>query len=264
MLQPAVRTSRGTGACLSCPKKILPCDVNGAGELILAAVRITRHRLNDRHYASLERLYSNKLRDDGYDNEDAGAIHLMAVDMTNTTWWALGGGTRCSAVILTAKEDPENGHLKTFIRGGGFKAVCYKSTMPDFIVQHLVEELNSKNTLGAANTLMQRICSVPRYIQLHARQVAIDGDECQEQWEFIKAQTSLYESEVTWKKAVVLYNSLTSNCSSMDGQYGGQSVLTVISTYFANHVDVLASQAQDKQRNMLKYFCDVAAKVNYT
>ena len=41
-------------------------DVNDAGELMPAAVGITRHRLNDRHNASVERLYSNQLRDDGY------------------------------------------------------------------------------------------------------------------------------------------------------------------------------------------------------
>ena len=44
-------------------------------------------------------------------------------------------------------EEPDNAHLKQFIKSGGFSAVFYSEATPLFILDYLIEDLNSKNGL---------------------------------------------------------------------------------------------------------------------
>ena len=61
--------------------KILPMEVSSDGKLLPLNITIIRHPLfNNRHYRSLVVCYRNRMAKDGYDDESAGAIHLMATD----------------------------------------------------------------------------------------------------------------------------------------------------------------------------------------
>ena len=61
--------------------KILPMEISSYGKLLPANITIIRHPLfNNRHYRSLVVCYRNRMGSDGYDDESAGAIHLMAMD----------------------------------------------------------------------------------------------------------------------------------------------------------------------------------------
>ena len=89
--------------------KILPCGFDNdvfrfvSGDA--SSLKVARHPLNNRHYKSLVSLYSDRLRSDGYRNEDAGAIALVAVDSNRSRWWAIGGATRCEAVVDAAEKE---------------------------------------------------------------------------------------------------------------------------------------------------------------
>ena len=124
------------------PSRMVPCDVNGQGHPMLTNVKVTRHPLNDRHYDSLVREYADRFLKESYDNEDAGALSLKAVDISNSSWFALGGASRNSSFLLASEEDPTNAQLHQFIKNGGFDVVYYRHDMPDAICAFLVEELN--------------------------------------------------------------------------------------------------------------------------
>jgi hypothetical protein len=61
--------------------KILPMEASSDGKLLPSNMTVIRHPLfNKRHYRSLVVCYRNRMAKDGYDDESAGAIHLMATD----------------------------------------------------------------------------------------------------------------------------------------------------------------------------------------
>ena len=61
--------------------KILPMEVSDDGKLLPSSMTVIRHPLfNNRHYRSLVVCYRNRMAKDGYDDESAGAIHLVATD----------------------------------------------------------------------------------------------------------------------------------------------------------------------------------------
>ena len=142
--------------------RILPCKLDGNGHPDVNKKIIERHPLNDRRYKELENQYAKRMLTDGYDNEDAGAISLVATDSSRKSWLAIGGATRCQAFLNAIQ--PDNLQLDAFIKAGGYKASYYKESMPDVVVHWLVEELNVRNGLGVTNTLMQKVVSVPRYV----------------------------------------------------------------------------------------------------
>ena len=168
-----------------CGKKILPAKLSDTGDLLPLVRLVTRHPVyNDRHYDALVREYSNWLDRSGYDDNDAGAISVVASDSRRDTWLAIGGATRCDAVCSTALEKPDSAHLKAFVRSGGFTALHYSENTPDFIIYYMMDTLNNKNTLGATHTIMQRICNIMRLTEAHATYVQdceAAGDEPQDQ-----------------------------------------------------------------------------------
>ena len=101
---------------------------------------------------------------------------------------------------------------------------------------------------------MQRICSVALYQQMLKQRVSDDDGDDEDQWGFVREQTSMYESQIQWKKAVTAYNSLIMDTA-------GGTVLKRCSKYFAESVDVLQLQAQEKSgKHVIKYMADLAAK----
>ena len=108
--------------------QILPCGLDADGRADLTKIKIFRHPLNDRRYEELEKQYAKRMLVDGYDNEDAGAISLVPTNSSRTTWWAIGGATRCKAFEIACAQVPDNEQLRAFIKNGGFK-VSYYSEM---------------------------------------------------------------------------------------------------------------------------------------
>ena len=144
--------------------QIRPCGLDADGRADLTNINIFRHPLHDRRYKKLEKQYAKRMLVDGYDNEDACAISLVAINISRTTWWAIGGATRCKAFEIACAQAPDNDQLRAFIKTGGFKVSYYSETIPEVVVVWLVEELNVRNGLGVTNTLMQKILVVPRYV----------------------------------------------------------------------------------------------------
>ena len=65
--------------------QILPCGLDADGRAHLTNIKIFRHPLHDRRYKELEKQYAKRMLVDGYDNEDAGAISLVAINISRTT-----------------------------------------------------------------------------------------------------------------------------------------------------------------------------------
>jgi hypothetical protein len=173
-----------------------------------------------RNYIDLIRAYADKFIEDGYTHEDTSPISVIATDTSCTRWKVFGGWHRTAAFFLVLEEKGvDNEFVKEFIGKGGFDVVLYKHDMPEMLVQHLVEELNSKNNLGAENTIMQKIAKVDAYSTAFATFNHSGGNDHalgsaaykQDEWAYVKEATALYDSELEWKKAQVLYNALTSN-----------------------------------------------------
>ena len=240
-------------------ERFLPCELDAEGFLIPDALKYARHDGNkDREYVSLEESYCDRLLKEGYDDELAGSISLVASDAHNKSWFSIGGGNRKGAVVRAAKKDRDNDHLKAFIRTGGFSAVWYRHDTPLLVITWLIDTLNSKNGLGASTTVMQKVSNVSKLLteyQMYLKDCEDNGLEGDDLWEFVKKSTSIYESEVTWKKAVALNSIFKSNV------IGNVTVLDSVTQYFAANVDVLACQNQEKQRNLLKFIADLAAKI---
>ena len=72
----------------------------------------------------------------------------------------------------------------------------------------------------------------------------------------MKDQTTLYDSSISWKKAVSLHTSLTTNFIG-----NTTSVQDVVKKYFSEFVDILKAQSQEKHRNVLRYVADIASKL---
>ena len=249
---------------ISGPDFILPCEVDPrSGRLITSQRKIAKHVLNERNYASVVRTYADRMKRDGYDNDDAGPLQLVATDSSCATWLCIGGGNRITMLCLASDEEPDNAQIKSFVAKGGFRAIYYRSDIPDSIIIWLVEDLNVKNTLGASNTLLQKITSTPSYLQKwdannDARGRIASGATgyADSQWEFIKEQTPLYDSEIQWKKVQQLYNTLSNNASP-----DGKTLLQSFSTYFNDHADIFKLQSTEKSRNLVKYLTDLCAKI---
>ena len=118
--------------------RILPCKLDGNGHPDVNKKIIERHPLNDRRYKELENQYAKRMLTDGYDNEDAGAMSLVATDSSRKLWLAIGGATRCQAFLNAYAIQPDNLQLDAFIKAGGYKASYYKESMPDVVVHWLV------------------------------------------------------------------------------------------------------------------------------
>ena len=245
------------------PEFILPCEVStNTGRLITSQRKITKHVLNDRNYVSIVRAYADRMKRDGYDNDDAGPLQLVAADSACTGWLAIGGGNRITMLCLASDEEPDNAQIKSFVAKGGFRSIYYRWDMPEAVISWLVKDLNVKNTLGASNTLLQKIVSTPSYLkqwEAHndARCKIASGaiGFADAQWEFIKHQTPLYESEIQWKKVQQLHNTLANNAAD-----NGKTLLQNFNAYFNNHVDILKLQSTEKTRNLVKYLTDLCAK----
>ena len=200
---------------------ILPCGLDADGRVDLTNIKIFRHPLNDRRYKELEKQYAKRMLVDGYDNEDAGAISLVAINISRTTWWAIGGATRCKAFEIACAQAPDNDQLRAFIKTGGFKVSYYSETIPEVVVVWLVEELHVRNGFGVTNTLMQQILVVPRYVASFNDEndkneskdkLAHGSTEFHEaQWDHVKKATPMYTSQIEWKQVQVLYGNLLSN-----------------------------------------------------
>ena len=240
---------------------IVSCLQKGGGMTII----IRRHPLNARFYATLVRDYADKMKAEGYINDDAPPIHLQATDETYTTWYAIGGATRCEAFLLAWSEDPKNLKLLAFVKSGGFNAIYYAFDMPENITVHLVEELNDKNGLGASNTVMQKLVSVPMYQKKYSEYCVamekVDVDETVEdhktlsEVEFVRKETSLYTSDVEWKRSTAIHSALAGFT------VGGESLLEAASAYFGKYVKILAMQNTEKQRSLIKYIGDLTMKI---
>ena len=241
---------------------IVSCLQTGGG---VAKIIIRRHPLNARFYETLVRDYADKMKAEGYINDDAPPIHLQAMDETYTTWYAIGGATRCEAFTLAWSEEPDNLKLLAFVKSGGFNAIYYSHSMPENIVVHLVEELNDKNGLGASNTVMQKLVSVPMYQKKYSEYCVtmenVDVEESVEdhktlsEVEFVRKETSLYTSDVEWKRSTAIHSALAGFT------IGGESLLEAANAYFGKYVKILAMQNIEKQRSMIKYLGDLTMKI---
>ena len=245
-LRERVKRDFGKGGA---PKRMLPCGRDAQGKFNPLDVKIIRHPLNKRKYASLRKHYANIMLEKGYIAEDAGLIWL--VDVGTGPLLAVGGATRCEAFITAATLEPDNRQLHIFADTGGFEALIV-SDLPTCVITYLVEDLNSKNSLGANNTLMQKIENVPMYFKRWEDHVLKVNDESdgpaklsvndeQKQYEFIQQATPMYESGAVWIKARQFYNAV--NGEYVNGEK--QTLLAAMSEYFDNHADILAMQAVD-------------------
>jgi hypothetical protein len=231
----------------------------------VSKIIIRRHPLNARFYTTLVRDYADKMKAEGYINDDAPPIHLQAMDDSYTMWYAIGGATRCEAFILAWSEDPTNLKLLAFVKTGGFNAIYYSFNMPDNITLHLVEELNDKNGLGASNTVMQKLLSVPMYQKKYSEycvtmeRKAADGDDLDDkvltEVEFVRKETSLYGSDVEWKRSMAIHSALA------PFTIAGESLLQAANAYFGTYVKILAMQNTEKQRSLIKYIGDMTTKI---
>ena len=186
------------------------------------------------------------MKAEGYINDDAPPIHLQSMDDTYTTWYAIGGATRCEAFSLAWSEDPGNLKLLAFVKSGGFNAIYYSHTMPENIIVHLIEELNDNNGLGASNTVMQTLASVQMYQKKYSDYcVAMESVEAEEgdaddkvlsEVEFVRKETSLYTSDVEWKRSAAIHSAVAGMTSC------GQPLLDAASAYYGKHVKILAMQ----------------------
>ena len=249
--------------------RILPCKLDGNGHPDVNKKIIERHPLNDRRYKELENQYAKRMLTDGYDNEDAGAISLVATDSSRKSWLAIGGATRCQAFLNAYAIQPDNLQLDAFIKAGGYKASYYKESMPDVVVHWLVEELNVRNGLGVTNTLMQKVLSVPRYVA--AFNAANEGKDPKErlapgtteyveaQWEYVQAATPIYGSQIEWKKVHVLHGTLSNNSVDEDGK--SMTLLGYMKEYYESHVDPLGMQQVEQSRNIVKYMNDLLSRI---
>ena len=241
---------------------IISCLQTGGA---LSKIIIRRHPLNARFYTTLVRDYADKMKAEGYINDDAPPIHLQAMDDSYTMWYAIGGATRCEAFILAWSEDPTNLKLLAFVKTGGFNAIYYSFNMPDNITLHLVEELNDKNGLGASNTVMQKLLSVPMYQKKYSEycvtteRKANDGgdldDKVLTEVEFVRKETSLYGSDVEWKRSMAIHSALA------PFTIAGESLLQAANAYFGTYVKILAMQNTEKQRSLIKYIGDMTTKI---
>ena len=125
--------------------QILSCGLDADGRADLTNIKIFRHPLHDCRYKEFETQYAQRMFVDGYDNEDAGAISLVAINISRTTWWAIGGATWCKAFEIACAQAPDNDQLRAFIETGGFKVSYYSETIPEVVVVWLVEKLNVRN-----------------------------------------------------------------------------------------------------------------------
>jgi hypothetical protein len=249
---------------------ILPCGVDTHGALDGANVKILRHPLNDRRYKELEKQYAKRMLTDGYDIEDAGAISLVATNSSRTTWWAIGGATRCKAFEVAYEQDPNNEQLGAFIKAGGFKASFYSEALPEEVVVWLIEELNIRNGLGVSNTTMQKFLVVPRYTtswnaennkkDAKAKLATGSAEFVEAQWDHVKKATPLYASLLEWKKVQVLYGSLSSNTIETESDET-MTLLQFMRNYYESSVDPLAMQTIEKSRNLVKYMNDLLARI---
>ena len=122
--------------------------------------------------------------------------------------------------------------------------------MPENITVHLVEELNDKNGLGASNTVMQKLVSVPMYQKKYSEycltmeRKAADGGDLDDKVltdvEFVRKETSLYTSDVEWKRSTAIHSAVAGIT------IGGQSLLEAASAYYGKHVKTLAMQNIEK------------------
>ena len=149
---------------------------------------------------NIVRAYADRRKRDGYDNDEAGPLQLVAADSACTGWLAIGGGNRITMLCLASDEEPDNAQIKSFVAKGGFRAIYYRWDMPEAVISWLVKDLNVKNTLGASNTLLQKIVSTPSYLKQweaynEARCKIASGATgfADAQWEFIKNRTPLYD-----------------------------------------------------------------------
>ena len=172
---------------------------------------------------------------------------------------------------MAKTKEPHNKQLDVLCSGGGFNAIFYRYDMPDCLVAFLVEELNVTNGLGLNNTLMQKIRQVPYYFErwneFNAENNNAGSGTTQflaQQWTFVKGVTELYESDIAWKKAQALYNTLSStHVFSEDDTTqakSGPTLLDKFGEYFEAHADVMKLQSIEKQRNLLKYLADLSTK----
>ena len=254
--------------------KILPFKVRAGNPPVpLPAERIVeRHPLNNRQYDDLAEEYAQRFEQEGYSNNDAGAIHLMSSDERNVTFRALGGATRCEMAILVAVRAPDHPNLIDFLRTGGFKCVYYSHRLPEELQVLLVEELNDKNELGCSNTIMQKVNSVPRYMEMFcAFNDGENGDHIpssstaygEAQWLWLKQRTSLYASEIEWKKTQSLYQTLMGAFIPRPNPVAGSadmSLLEFMDSFYRKSVSILKMQQLERTRNLPKYLSDLLAK----
>ena len=122
------------------------------------------------------------------------------------------------------------------------------------------KEIVGLNTLGVSNTLLQRVTNVGRYMRAYNKyrddhNNFIDSDQLLETWDWVRAQTAIYEAEITWKKAIICYNTMTSN------YVDGVSIFAICTEMWSKSVDVLTLQSDEKTRNLMKYVAELCSRI---
>ena len=111
--------------------------------------------------------------------------------------------------------------------------------------------------LGAQNTVMQKINAVPRFLSDYQLVMKSDqADEYDDPWDYTKQSSDLFESEITWKKANIFQANVKDILLEND-----VPLIDSCNTYFNEHADILAVQAQERGRNLLKYLADLSGKL---
>ena len=89
------------------------------------------------------------------------------------------------------------------------------------------------------------------------RFAADDGvdDKVLTEVEFVRKETSLYASDVEWKRSTAIHSALAGFT------IGGESLLEAANAYFGKYVKILAMQNTEKQRSMIKYLGDLTMKI---
>ena len=113
-----------------CGRRFLPCELDADGLLDTDKLLYARHEDNNRRYVTLEEEYCTKLLQEGYDDELAGSISVVAQNATHAFWLSIGGGNRKGAVVCAAKKEPRNPFLSAFVASGGFSTVWYRHDTP--------------------------------------------------------------------------------------------------------------------------------------
>ena len=173
-------------------------------------------------------------------------------------------------VTLVAIRIPDHPNLIDFIRNGGFKCVYWAHSLPEELQVLLIEELKDKNELGCSNTIMQKVTSVPRYVKMFSafndsqsgQHIPTSSTAFGEaQWLWLKKRTSLYGSEIEWKKSQSLYQTLVGATITRPGQPSGEmTLLEFMESIYRKSVSVLKMQQVERTRNVSKYLSDLLAK----